>query len=352
MRDRKAAFWTLLAGIVGLAGACGGGGGGQAPCSTAPQDNSSDAALVAAWDAVRQQGMAELQVAEGWGNPELLQGSVNTIGWEDSAFIAPDGSTLYFAYVNVDLVAWVLLGGANQAAILQYLRGPTRGVPQPPYVLSGYGSGRERNAFCVPAPFPFAQTGVYQWGMHRSDDGSWYYVQSTADLSSRAIYENGAPLWAPITVEGDEDDPHLALTSYGRELFFWSDLRAGGPGGGDLWVSIKTGNLWGMPVPLAAPINSDSKESQPHFRPDGRLFFTSSRDGIDSIYVSTRQGANSWSAPGKVLWANPGGAVAGIGEPTLTADGQWLTFVVAFVRLVNGIPEFNADIGRVQRTAS
>ncbi len=337
-------FLILAVGAILPACGGGGGGGGGSACSTDPQDNPADAAQVALWDVLRQQGMSQIQRAAGWGVPELLQGSVNTLGWEDSAFIAPDGARLYFAYLNVDLLTWVQSGSASQATFPAYARGPTRGQPQPPYAFAALGSSPSGAAFCVPDPFPYVQPGVHQWGMHRQGN-DWYYIQGTVDNAFRAIHRNGIPLLAPITVDGDEDDPHFADTSFGRELFFWSVLRPGSLGQGDIWVSTENAGTWSDPVLLAGPINMAAhKEFQPHFRPDGTLYFTSTRDGADSIFVSTRLGPNSWSAPQKVLWPG-GGPLVAVGEPTLTADGQWLYFVAVFM---DGAGRFNADVGRMR----
>ncbi|MBI5229240.1 PD40 domain-containing protein, partial [Candidatus Micrarchaeota archaeon] len=49
-------------------------------------------------------------VAAGWSTPINLGPPINTLGWEDSAFISPDGKTLYFSYANFDWLTLIISG--------------------------------------------------------------------------------------------------------------------------------------------------------------------------------------------------------------------------------------------------
>ena len=62
--------------------------------------------------------------------------------------------------------------------------------------------------------------------------------------------------------------------------------------------------------------------------------------------MSNRLGANRRDTPRVIVAPGAGSEVAGIGEPSLTADGLSLSFVIVFR---NSAGEFNADIGRVRR---
>lgn len=345
MRHASLAFLAFVLALPGCGGGGGGGGGGAVPCSTASQDRPEDAALVAAWDAVKTAGLAQLRTAAGWGCPERLPGAVNTLGWEDSAFIAPDGS-FHFAYLNCDLLRWSQdPGGA--ATFPRYQRGPLRGLVQPPYLFEVLSSSAEGNAFCSPSPFPYAQSAVGQGGPHLGSDGAWYYAQSdpAAPVWQVDIYRNGAFLAAVNTPDYDEDDPHHVTTAYGTELFFASGNRPGAPGGGiDIWVASEVGGVWQPPVALVGPVNlANLRDAQPHFRADGALYFSSDREVLDAIWVSQRTGANAWAVPQKIIWADANTNVAAVGEPTLTADGTRLYCIVVFV---NGAGEFDADVVR------
>lgn len=72
-----------------------------------------------------------------------------------------------------------------------------------------------------------------------------------------------------------EQEPYVAPDeSY---MIFVSD-RAGGFGGGDLYISIRHDGHWDMPMNLGQPINSYATDMAPSVSPDGTvLYFTSSR---------------------------------------------------------------------------
>jgi Tol biopolymer transport system component len=167
----------------------------------------------------------------------------------------------------------------------------------------------------------------------------------------RDIYRNTERLAIPGGDRYNEDNPHFAVTAYGRELFFDSD-RPGSDGKNRIWVTREAGGKFSEPVLLASPVNvAGSTEAQPHLAADGRLFFTTTRDGVIAIDAARRTGENSWGAAARVLWPTKGSRprVWAVGEPTLTADGQWLYFVAIFE---NDRGDFDADVARVRRAAS
>ncbi|MCP5262188.1 MAG: PD40 domain-containing protein [Rhodoferax sp.] len=310
--------------------------------------------------AYKTQAVAEIGVAPGWGKPELLL-SVNTEGWEDSAYISPDGQSLYFQYFPGDMfrINDVFYFhrpksegglGADPAQRDRYHRGPARGV-SPAYTSDTLVAKREGDTFGAPVRFPHARDGRNEWGVMLGGDGAYYYVShdETRELNMD-IYRNAQLLAIPGREKYHEDNPHFAITPYGRELFFDSGNRPQAKGKSHIWVTRETGGRFAEPVMLPAPVNvKDSTEVQPHLTADGQLYFTSARDGTIAIYASQRTGADSWAEPRKVLWTTrkSGARAWGLGEPTLTADGQWLYFVVVFD---NGRQEFDADIARVRRT--
>lgn len=66
-------------------------------------------------------------------------------------------------------------------------------------------------------------------------------------------------------------------------MIFVSD-RAGGFGGGDLYISIRHDGHWDMPMNLGQPINSYATDMAPSVSPDGTvLYFTSSRRPFHSV---------------------------------------------------------------------
>lgn len=102
---------------------------------------------------------------------------------------------------------------------------------------------------------------------------------------------------------------HPFLTPTGLELYFSSDWGIG-YGGKDLYVSIRIGNTWGMPVNLGSRVNTPGNEVFPFLTPDGKLFFSSDGHtgfgGLD-IFMSEKQG-NIYSNPMRLRYPiNSGG---------------------------------------------
>lgn len=322
--------------------------------------SEDDPAAVAAWNTLKQRAFAEIQVTEGWGTPELVPGAVNSIGWEDSAFISADGKTLSFFYLRGDLLHYnemlnyhapVKEGGLGGDPTLfrRYHRGPSRGVT-PVYTADSFHATQTDGKFCNLTKFAYSKDGWNEWGLMQAANGDWYYVShETAKKGfDPDLYRNGAPLPIPGRNGHKEDNPHFLITTYGQELFFDSLDDRGG-----LWVTRFANGRWSNPMALASPLDSKTN-NQPFLTADGALYFTSAWNVATKswepvgIWKSQRLGENAWSQPSRVLWPTQtsGPRVWGVGEPTLTADGQWLYFVVVFV---NERDQFDCDVGRVAR---
>ncbi|HEX4333755.1 MAG TPA: hypothetical protein VH040_16585 [Usitatibacter sp.] len=346
MRRLAASFLALAC----LASCRGSGDGPRPPLDPAAQRALKNAAI------------AELGTSPEWEHPELVPGDVNTAGWEDSAYISRDGKTLWFQYFPGDLfrVNDVLrfhrpksqggLGG-DPAQYDLYHRGPARGV-SPAYTSDTFSASLEGGAFRGLTRFAYSRDGRNEWGVMQAEDGAFYYVthDPTREMK-RDIYRNAERLAIPGGDRYNEDNPHFAVTAYGRELFFDSD-RPGNDGKNRIWITREVGGKFSEPALLASPVNvPGSTEAQPHLTADGRLFFTTTRDGVIAIDAARRTGENTWSAATRVLWPTKSSAprVWAVGEPTLTADGQWLYFVAIFQ---NDRGEFDADVARVRRAAS
>ena len=86
------------------------------------------------------------------------------------------------------------------------------------------------------------------------------------------------------------------------KTFYMASNRSGGLGGIDIWVSSRasSGDPWGAPVNLGAPINSASNDFCPTIARDGKtLYFVSSRPGFcggDDVFTSRRT-PSGWSDP-------------------------------------------------------
>jgi len=92
-----------------------------------------------------------------------------------------------------------------------------------------------------------------------------------------------------------------SISADGRYLFFTGCNRPDGLGRCDIFVSHKEGNNWGEPFNLGAPLNTPYWESQPAISPDGNtLYFVSNRPGGlggYDIWKSTLKTDGYWSQP-------------------------------------------------------
>ncbi len=347
-RSRRLPLAILAAAALGCGSCVGGwpppgpGFGGGSP-SGAPSASGEGV-----WGPIKAVAMNSIGVAEGWGRPELLPAPLNSLGWEDSPSISPDGNTLTFAYMAADFHNYVVRGQGRPDRFEPFRRGPARGAAVP-FAIDMFVSSQIEGGWTEPALMPVSTGTQPAWsseaGLWLGANGKLYYntnqPTSPTDFDTD-IYEDGLRL--PFCTDKDENDPHYV----GGELLFWSDDLPGGLGGKDIWITRRQGEGWSRPAPLPAPVNDAKSNSwQPHLRADGTLLFTSNRDGLESIFSSERSG-ESWSAPVKIAWPIPGGPVLAIAEPTTTADGHWLYFAV-LMQTPSG--EMDLDVARMRRAA-
>jgi predicted small lipoprotein YifL len=184
-------------------------------------------------------------------HPVPMPYPVNTRGAEDSAFIMPDGETLYVWFTpnfRMDVIeqAQDLVTG-----IYKYEKqgegwnGPERiwlVEPGKPH-LDGCGFFQEDIAWICGVREEIE--GIH-WFTSQHRDGAW----SMAELSDfDPAYEVG----------------ELHISNDGTELYFHSN-RAGGKGGMDIWISTKVAGEWGTPENLAI-VNSEYDEGWPALNP-------------------------------------------------------------------------------------
>ena len=119
----------------------------------------------------------------------------------------------------------------------------------------------------------------------------------------------------------------ITFSPDGSRMLWGSTNREGGPGGWDIWESVRKDGAWGRPRP--APFDSPQNDFDPFFAPDGSgvLFFSNRPGGLG--------GDDLWMAPfdattglyGEAV--NLGPEVNSKGDewaPVLSADGRVLLF--------------------------
>jgi hypothetical protein len=196
--------------------------------------------------------------------PVPVLGQVNTAGAEDSPFITPDGSTLYFFFtpdVNVPVQQQVIdsvTGIYVSRRVGDVWQEPDRVVLENPGEASGDGCEFVQGDVMWFCSVREGYTGVH-WFTAKYTDGAWGNWK-LADFDPK--FKVG----------------ELHISSDGAELYFGSD-RTGGKGGLDIWVSKLVNNAWQEPVDVEA-VNTADDEGWPALNPAGNELWFSRNYGI------------------------------------------------------------------------
>lgn len=160
-----------------------------------------------------------------------------------------------------------------------------------------------------------------------SEKGQVYYSENFY----RSLNKSGA--WQtpePVVTTWAEglDMGGMTLSIDGRKMYFTGCNWPGGFGSCDLYVSVRRGRAWQVPVNLGRNVNTSGWDSQPAVSSDGkRLFFASKRKGGhggSDIWMSVKLPEGKWSPP-----LNLGDSINTAGNemsPFLHADGKTLYF--------------------------
>lgn len=228
--------------------------------------------------------------------------SISTAGAEDSAFVTPDGSSLYFFFT------------------------PDVRVPPEKQLVDGvtgiYVSEREGEGWGV------AERVMLQDSREVALDGCVFVRgEEMWFCSARQGNHRGVDMWTATQRDGRWQDWENAgellnagyqigevhLSADGTALYFHSD-RQGGKGGYDIWVTTRSTGGWTAPVNIAA-VNSAEMEGWPFVTTDGgELWFTRWYMGTPGVFRSVL-GPQGWTEPVLVVSQFAG-------EPTLDDAGN------------------------------
>jgi hypothetical protein len=234
--------------------------------------------------------------------PVPLGDAINTAGAEDSAFITPDGNTLYFFFTpdgNIPVEQQVT-DGVTGIYVSQKINGEWQ--PAERVVLQKPGEASLDGCEFVQGTqmwFCSARAGNYRgidmWTAEYID-GKWTDFENAGKLLNQD-YEIG----------------EMHLTADGNEMYFHSG-RAGGKGGQDIWVTRKVNNEWQEPENVTA-VNTADNEGWPFITQDGNeLWFTRWYQGSPAIFRSKKVNGT---------WAEPELIVSQFaGEPSLDNNGN------------------------------
>lgn len=264
-------------------------------------------------------------VSSDWARPARVS-FLNTSGWEDGPYISSDGQELYFAYINIDLTKLpkMVITGPNRDEANEC--SPACG--QFPRADLFYSQKDSTGTWSKARPHPLSKDYPIGGIVLSNKDKAYFMVEKDSGLKTEIYFaERLEGVWqAPQKITAlsspyKDDDPYVDPKD--SELFFWSD-RPAELRGNNIFYSKKVNGNWSEPVMLPKPINSDANDMQP-FLFGSELYFSSDREGKGMIYKSVLRDDGVWSAPEVVVESK-----VAVGEPTLTADGEWLYFVQIF----------------------
>jgi len=218
--------------------------------------------------------------------PVPLPYPVNTAGAEDSAFIMPDGQTLYVWFTPDSQVPVEKQVIDNVTGI--YVSEKQGGIWGSPERVILQDEGKLALDGCE-----FVQGNV-MWFCTAREGYTGVHLFT-------AEFENGRwSSWKEVDeklVEYEVGEMHL--TSDGKELYYHS-ARAGGKGGYDIWVSQKVDGEWQEPENVDA-VNSEETDGWPFITENGaELWFTRTYLGSPGIFKSEKVNGE-WQEPELIL---------------------------------------------------
>ncbi len=213
--------------------------------------------------------------------PVPVPGLVNTAGAEDSAFVMPDGDTLYFFFtpdVRVPVEKQVIDGVTgiyvSKKSNNEWGK-PERIFLQDPGKLAMDGCEFVQNNVMLFCSVREGYTDVH-WFSAEYKDGKW---QNWKNSDFNPDYKVG----------------ELHITNDGKELYFHSD-RPGGKGGLDIWVSKKVNGEWSEPENVEA-VNTADSEGWPAISPDGNELWISKNYGL----WKSKKVDSKWQTPELII---------------------------------------------------
>lgn len=203
-------------------------------------------------------------IKKGWGDAELIPGSINTEGHDACTSISPDGKQI-FIYKND-------------------IEGESRGGDI--YVSRLSSSGKWGAAKSMGKPI---NTTYFEGGGCISPDGKTFYFISERQggLGQADIYmikkktrsEWDKPVNLGPDVNTAEDEGGLFLAPDGKTLFFTSKGHSS-MGGYDIFKTVNDNGKWSKPVNLGYPINTVNNDLCFSLGIDAKTgYFTSDRKG-------------------------------------------------------------------------
>jgi hypothetical protein len=220
--------------------------------------------------------------------PVPLGSGINTAGGEDSAFVMPDGNTLYFFFtadVNVPAEKQVI---DRVTGVYVSHKQDDQWLPAERVILQDEGKLSMDGAVCVQGNTMWFAS-VRPWNLREID--IW-----TADFKD-GHWQNWQNAGKKLNVDYEMGEMHI--TADGNEIYFHSS-RAGGKGGYDIWITRKVNGEWQEPENVSI-VNTPDTDGWPFITQDGNeLWFLRTYQGTPAIFVSYKVDGQ-WSTPELII---------------------------------------------------
>jgi hypothetical protein len=259
---------------------------------------------------------------------------INTPGWQDSAFISPDGRELYFAYMPYTQKDHrdILLGRLREEDIK--IKGPIRPGSYTTMEFETFKSVKKKDGSWGTPVYVKVKDATSIYAAKTSFDGRLlYYVMrdypggyGSGDIYvSRKLPEGvwGPPMNLGPNINSDANEDTPCISSDGKTLYF--ARNRGDALGFEIMVSHKVNGKWTkarkMPYPINERWSTLTANHQPFITADGNEFYFTR---VQQLYMSRKRKDGDWSKPEPVF---PDLPVSG--HASVTADGKYLYFLTA-----------------------
>jgi hypothetical protein len=312
----------------------------------------------AAWWAAKDSQAPVVALPAEFGTP--YPQPLANMGWEDGLFLTRDGLNLYCSYIPADYLSFTINADTLDHYYL-YQRGSVMGMD---LVTNPAGSFpwfhvdilyAHRNS----ASEPFTSFQLSNMARSVYAEGGFCAVQANSALLDIAVFTSndnssfktdiryfmnvpnnptglGTSLSAVVNTDDTEDNPHIErLDANNLVVFFDSNDRPGNVGMLDIWytTSPDNGTTWTAPVNVSS-VNTVNDEHQPHLYKDKTgqwfLYYSATHtDGKLAIFRARQLTPGNWNSWGPKELVVSAGTTLGVGEPTLTENGD-ISFLVVF----------------------
>jgi len=259
---------------------------------------------------------------------------INTLGWQDSVFISPDGQELYFAYLPYTQKDFMDIYFKKIREKDVKVKGPIRPNSHGTMNFETYkviknkdGTwGRPINLninstyslYSAKVSFDGQELFYAIRDYEKNYGGDDIYVSNKLSDGSWGSPENLGP---NINTKYREDTP--CVSRDGKTLYF--ARNQGETLGWEIMVSYRVDGKWSKAEKLGPPINEPNPEKtanhQPFITADGQEFYFTR---ITHLYKSQWQPNGSWSKPVRVFRQ-----LKVSGHASVTAGGRYLYFLTA-----------------------